>query len=253
MAGHSKWSQIKRAKAVKDAKKGASFAQRSREIMIAVKSGGIDPESNFRLRTAIDNAKTDGVPNDNIKRAIEKGSGSSSGDLLEDMTYEGYGPAGVAILVEAVTDNKNRTAGDLRSYFNKCQGNLGADGCVGWMFEQKGLIKLAQKGLHEATLFEIAIDAGATDLTVNEDEQLYELHTEPQDMNTVCQALTAKEIAVLSAEWIRLPQNIIQVESEGSAKFLLKLLDLIESHDDVQHVYSNFEMTDHLLGVLGEL
>lgn len=253
MAGHSKWSQIKRAKAVKDAKKGANFAQRAREIMVAAKLGGADPETNFRLRTAIDKAKTDGVPSDNIKRAIEKSLGSDNSDELDEMTYEGYGPSGVAVFIEAVTDNKNRTAGDIRSYFNKCNGNLGADGCVSWIFEQKGLIKISQESIEEVLLFEKAVEAGVTDFKRHEEELCYELYTAPQDLNAVCEMLSKQSgILIASAEFIRIPQNTVTVEQEDAARMLFKLLGLLDSHDDIQNVYANFEMDDELLNQFNE-
>jgi YebC/PmpR family DNA-binding regulatory protein len=250
MAGHSKWAQIKRSKAVKDAKKGASFAQSSREIIVAAKLGGGDPEGNFRLRTAIAHAKIVGMPNDNIKRAIEKGTGAGGADNLEDLSYEGYGPGGVAIFIETMTDNRNRTAGDIRSYFNKYNGNLGADGCVAWIFEEKGLIKVPQTGLSEEAAFEKAIEAGAADFQANDDEEVYEIFTAPNDLNTVCQALNQQNITIQSAEATRIPQNTITVDSEEIAKPLLKLLDAIESQDDVQHVYANFDMDEALLSKL---
>jgi len=244
MAGHSKWAQIKRSKAVKDAKKGANFAQCSREIIIAAKIGGGDPDGNFRLRTAITRAKIAGVPNDNIKRAIEKGTGAGGADNMEDLSYEGYGPGGVAIFIETMTDNRNRTAGDIRSYFNKYQGNLGSDGCVAWIFEAKGLVKVPQTGFAEDLVFEKAIEAGASDFQANEDEDVYDIFTAPEELNVVCQALSDAKITVQSAEVTRLPQNSVKVDNETVAKPLFKLLDAIESHDDVQNVYANFDMDE---------
>lgn len=217
---------------------------------MAAKLGGGDPEGNFRLRTAITRAKAAGVPNDNIKRAIEKGTGGGGADSMEDLSYEGYGPGGVAIYIEAVTDNRNRTAGDIRSYFNKYQGNLGSDGCVAWIFEEKGLIKIPQAGLIEEDVFEKAIEAGAADFVANEDDDTFDILTAPLDLNTVCQALSEAKITIQSAEVTRLPQNTIKVESEEQAKPLLKLLDAIESHDDVQHVYANFDMDEALFSKL---
>lgn len=247
MAGHSKWAQIKRSKAVKDAKKGASFAQCSREIMMAAKLGGGDPEGNFRLRTAIAKAKTTGMPNDNIKRAIEKGTGGGAGDNLESLSYEGYGPGGVAIFIETMTDNRNRTAGDIRSYFNKYQGNLGADGCVAWIFEEKGIIQIGASALSEEEAFEKSIEAGASDFEADLDESVYRIYTAPNDLNAVAQALSNQGIAILSAEATRMPQNMVQVDSEEVAKPLFKLLDAIEAQDDVQNVYANFDMDEALL------
>lgn len=250
MAGHSKWAQIKRTKAVKDAKRGAAFAQYSREIIMAAKLGGGDPEGNFRLRTAITRAKAAGMPNDNIKRAIEKGTGVGGGDNLDEMTYEGYGPGGVAVFIEAVTDNRNRTAGDIRSYFNKYNGNLGADGCVAWIFQETGLIKIAQSTAQEESLLEQALEAGATDFQPNPDEDTFDIYTAPPDLNQVAQALSQAGLTIQSAESTRLPQNTVKVDSEDVAKPLLKLLDALESHDDVQSVYANFDMDDALLGRL---
>jgi YebC/PmpR family DNA-binding regulatory protein len=250
MAGHSKWAQIKRSKAIKDAKRGANFAQCSREIIMAAKLGGGDPEGNFRLRTAITRAKAAGVPNDNIKRAIEKGTGGGGADNLEDLSYEGYGPGGVAVFIEAVTDNRNRTAGDIRSYFNKYQGNLGSDGCVAWIFEQKGLIQVNQIGQAEESLFEKAIEAGATDFSANPEGDTFEIFTDPFELNTVAQTLSEAGIPVESAEVTRIPQNSVRVDREEIAKPLLKLLDAIESHDDVQHVYANFDIDEAILAKL---
>lgn len=217
---------------------------------MAAKLGGGDPDGNFRLRTAITRAKAAGVPNDNIKRAIEKGTGVGGADSMEELSYEGYGPGGVAVFIEAVTDNRNRTAGDIRSYFNKYQGNLGSDGCVAWIFEQKGLIKVAQAGQIEETVFEKAIEAGAADFAANTDDETFEIFTDPFELNAVAQGLTEAGIPVESAEVTRIPQNSVKVETEEMAKPLFKLLDAIESHDDVQHVYANFEMDESILAKL---
>jgi YebC/PmpR family DNA-binding regulatory protein len=250
MAGHSKWAQIKRSKAIKDAKKGASFAQSSREIIIAAKLGGGDPEGNFRLRTAIAKAKALGMPNDNIKRAIEKGIGVGGGDNMESLSYEGYGPGGVAIFIEAMTDNRNRTAGDIRSYFNKYLGNLGADGCVAWIFEEKGVIQVDMKALTEEDAFEKSVEAGASDFEADPNEGVYRIYTHPTALNAVAQALSNQGIAIVSAEVTRTPQNTVRIDSEELAKPLLKLLDALESHDDVQNVYANFDMDEALLAKL---
>jgi len=254
MAGHSKWAQIKRAKAVKDSKKGAAFAQSSREIMMAAKLGGGDPEANFRLRTAITHAKTVGMPADNIKRAIEKGCGVGAADQMEALNYEGYGPGGVAIFIETLTDNRNRTAGDIRSYFNKYNGNLGTDGSVAWIFEEKGIIRLEPSKLSEEEAFEKALEAGAAEFAVVEDdetgESLFEIQTLPLELNDVCHALTAIGLSIRSAVVTRLPQNSVRVETEDIAKPLLKLMDAIESQDDVREVYANFELDEALLAKL---
>jgi YebC/PmpR family DNA-binding regulatory protein len=247
MAGHSKWANIKRRKAAQDAKKGVSYAKISREIIVAAKMGGGDPAANFRLRTAIDKAKASGIPNDNIKRAIEKGTGAGGIDNSEDLTYEGYGPGGVAVLIEAVTDNRNRTAGDIRSYFNKYNGNLGSDGCVAWIFKEQGLIQVDSRKRAEEDVFELALESGAQDFQVNEEEQVFEILTSPDDLNTVCQQLTNQQVDILSAEVTRVPENTVKVTDTVQATQLMKLLDMLESHDDVQAVYANFEMEETLL------
>jgi YebC/PmpR family DNA-binding regulatory protein len=254
MAGHSKWAQIKRTKAVKDTKKGAAFAQSSREIMMAAKLGGPDPEANFRLRTAITHAKSVGMPADNIKRAIEKGSGAGGTESMEALSYEGYGPGGVAVFIETLTDNRNRTAGDIRSYFNKYNGNLGTDGSVAWIFEEKGLIRLEPGKLTEEEAFEKALEAGAVDFGLAEDEEsgetLFEVQTTPLELNAVCQALTDKKLSIRSAIVTRVPQNSVRVETIEIAKPLMKLLDAIQAQDDVREVYANFELDEALLAKL---
>ncbi len=249
MAGHSKWANIKHRKMAQDAKKGQAYAKFTREIIMATKLGGPDVAGNFRLRTAIERAKASGLPNDTIERAIAKGAGKLAADQVEDLTYEGYGPGGVAILIEAVTDNRNRTAGDIRSYFNKYHGNLGETGCVGWMFEAKGQIHVPAQGVTEDSLLEIALDSGAEDVHFDEEQQVFELWTQPDSLNAVCQALQANSITILSAEATRIPQTTVSVTDPEQAKPLLKLLDLIESHDDVQNVYANLDMDEALLEV----
>lgn len=251
MAGHSKWSQIKRQKAVKDAKKGAAYASSARDIMVAVKLAGPDPAGNFRLRTAIEHAKAAGLPNENIQRAIDKGAGIGGGDQMEALSYEGYGPGGTAIFIEALTDNRHRTAGDIRSYFNKYAGNLGADGCVAWIFEEKGLIRLAKQGLNDDLAFEKAIEAGASDFSAEANDDCYLLTTAPDALNTVCLALSQAGLTIASAETTRVPQTTVAIAELDQAKPLLRLLDTIEAHDDVQAVYANCEIDDALLDALG--
>lgn len=247
MAGHSKWANIKHRKAAQDAKKGQAYAKYCHAIIKAAKLGGADIGGNFRLRTAVEKAKSIGIPNDTIERAILKGSGQLGADQVEELTYEGYGPGGVAILIETMTDNRNRTAGDIRSYFNKYGGNLGSDGCVSWMFIQRGEILVAATGQNEDTLLEIALEAGADDLQLNSETQQFEIWTPTETLNAVCQALHAQGIPIASAEMTRTPENTVQVTQFEQAKPLLKLLDAIEGQDDVQHVYANFEMDDSLL------
>ncbi len=247
MAGHSKWANTKHRKAAQDAKKGQAYAQSARELTIAAKLGGDDPSGNFRLRTAIDRAKAAGLPNDNIQRAIDKGAGNLEADNMEELNYEGYGPSGVAVFIETMTENKNRTAGDIRSYFNKFSGNLGTDGSVAWIFEERGLIQVEQSALPEEEAFDKAIEAGAADFEVNADEAVYDIYTEPSELNTVAKALSEAEMPVKSAEMTRVPKNTSAVTDEEKAKDLMKLLSALEEHDDVQAVYANFEMDDALL------
>lgn len=246
MSGHSKWSTIKHKKAKVDAQKGVSFAKASREIMVAVKEGGADPAGNFRLKTAIEKAKEAGLPNDNIKRAIERASGGGAESNLEDINYEGYGPGGVAILIEAVTDNRNRTAGDIRSYFNKNNGNLGETGCVGWMFKEEGIISIEKKGVNQDELFDAAINAGAEDFLAD-DEETYKIITTPDTLQTVAEEVEKSGYEIKSAEKAKSPQNTVPVQDDETAKYLLRLLGSIEDHDDVQNVYANFEINDELL------
>jgi YebC/PmpR family DNA-binding regulatory protein len=245
MSGHSKWSTIKHKKAKVDAQKGAAFARFSREITVAAKSGGSDPNTNFRLRTAIDKAKVADMPSDNIKRAVEKASSSAASENFEEITYEGYGPGGVAVFIEAMTDNRNRTAGDVRSYFNKNNGNLGETGCVGWIFKQCGVITLSKHDINQDKLFEDAINCGAEDFMAEDEE--YKVITNPNDLQTISEGLANAGYTLDSVEKTRIPQNTVPVTDQETAKYLLRLLDNIESQDDVQNVYANFEMDDELL------
>lgn len=246
MSGHSKWATIKRKKAKVDAQKGVSFAKASRDIMVAVKEGGADPSGNFRLKTAIEKAKEAGLPNENIKRALEKASGGGADSNIEDINYEGYGPGGVAIIIEAMTDNRNRTAGDIRSYFNKNNGNLGETGCVGWMFKAQGVISVEKEGINQDELFDAAINAGAEDFIAEEDDD-FKIITTPETMQTVAEEIEKAGYQIKSAEKTKTPQNTVPVQDEETAKYLLRLLGSIEDHDDVQNVYANFEMSDELL------
>ena len=248
MAGHSKWANIKRRKAAQDAKKGQAYAKFSREIIVAARIGGGDPAGNFRLRTAIERGKAAGLPNDNIQRAIDKGVGSGASDQLENLNYEGYGPGGVAVFIESMTDNRNRTAGDIRSYFNKYNGNLGSDGCVAWIFQEQGLITLEthrQKVAYsEESLFEAAIDAGAADFVASPEDNLCEIFTEPDRLNDVCEALSHAGWLIQSAEMTRRPQNTVEISDTAQAVLLMKLLEAIENQEDVQAVYANAVIED---------
>jgi YebC/PmpR family DNA-binding regulatory protein len=244
VSGHSKWANIKRQKAVVDAKRGVVYARMSREIIVAAKQGGGDPSANFRLRQAIDRAKAEGVPNDNIQRAIEKGSGGGAGSDMEELTYEGYGPGGVAVMVRCMTDNRNRTAGDIRSYFSKYGGNLGETGCVSWNFKERGELEVERTAkLNEDELLAAAVDAGAEDLDASGDESILVI-CEPLQLESVREALEKAGYALASAEVAMAPMNSVEVADADNAKLLLRLLDTLEGHDDVEHVYANYEMDD---------
>jgi len=244
MAGHSKWAQIKRQKAKNDAARGQVFTKMAREITVSVREGGGgDLEGNFRLRTAVQRAKAAGVPNENIDRAIQKGLGSGGeNDRFEAIQYEGYGPGGVAVMIDAWTDNRNRTAGDIRSYFNKCDGNLGETGCVNWMFNKKGLLRLKDVADPDQLLME-ALEAGAED--IQEEEDYLEVTTSPEAYEAVYNALDTYTIE--SAEVTYLPLNTAEVSDLAVAKKLVKLLDLLEEHDDIQNVYANMELDEAIM------
>ena len=247
MAGHSKWANIKRQKARVDAKKGKTFTQLSRAIIVAARNGGPDPEANFQLRTAIEKAKAASIPNDNIDRAIAKGAGTSDSDeaQLESIRYEGYGPGGVAVLIEALTDNRNRTAADLRSAFSKNGGNLGETGCVSWMFEQKGVVILEGE-INEEELLEISADAGAESYEMNDDPGA-EVFTEATDLEQLNRTLIEARFPVKEAELRWLANNYVEVTDPDQARSLLKLMDALEGLDDVQNVTANFEMAEELM------
>ena len=245
MSGHSKWSTIKHKKAKVDAQRGVAFQKYSREIIVAAKMGGGDPAANFRLRTAIEKAKAGGLPNDNIKRAIEKGCGAGASENYEELTYEGYGAGGVAVIVEAMTDNRNRTAGDIRSYFTKFNGNLGETGCVGWMFKDAGVVTFAKDDVDYEQLFNEAINAGADDFVDEDDE--YKVITAPENFQIVVESLEKLGFKHSGAELTKLPQNTLEITDEKTAKLILLLMDKLEEHDDVQNVYSNFDIPDEVM------
>jgi YebC/PmpR family DNA-binding regulatory protein len=250
MAGHSKWANIKRQKAVVDAKKGKTFAQLSRAIIIAARNGVPDPSANFQLRTAIDKAKAADIPNDNIERAIAKGAGTfgADGANFEAIRYEGYGPGGVAILIEAFTDNRNRTAADLRAAFSKRGGNLGETGCVSWMFDQKGVCVVAGVK-NEDELLEASLEGGAESYDMTEDD-MAEVFTTVTSLEVLSQSLRDQGFQVQDAELRWIPSNYIEVSDSEQARSLLKLIDTLEGLDDVQNVTANFEMADSLLDLL---
>ena len=244
MSGHSKWSTIKHKKAKVDSQRAVVFQKYSRELIVAARLGGPDPAGNFRLRTAIEKAKAAGLPNDNIKRAIEKGAGAGAAENYEELIYEGYAAGGVAVVVEAMTDNRNRTAGDIRSFFTKYNGSLGATGCVGWMFDQKGVITFPE-GTDFEKLFEAAINLDAEDVT-EEDEQ-YKVITSVENFQNVVEGLEKEGFKNETAELTRIPKNMIEVTDEKTADQILKLLDKLEEHDDVQNVYANCDISDEIM------
>jgi len=239
MSGHNKWSTIKHKKGAADAKRGKIFTKIIKEISVAAKLGGGDPAANPRLRTAIDKAKGENMPKDNIERAIKKGTGEMEGVNYEEITYEGYGPGGVAVLVEVMTDNRNRTVSEVRSIFTKCNGNMGETGCVSWMFDQKGLITYP-KSVDFDKLFEAAIEAGAEDV-VDLDEQI-EVTTEPSAFIEVRDALNAAGFTFENAEVTMIPQTQVKLEGK-QAESMLKMIDRLEDNDDVQNVYANFDIS----------
>ena len=244
MSGHSKWSTIKHKKAKVDSQRAVVFQKYSRELIVSARLGGPDPAGNFRLRTAIEKAKAAGLPNDNIKRAIEKGAGTGGAENYEELIYEGYAPGGVAVVVEAMTDNRNRTAGDIRSYFTKFGGSLGATGCVGWMFDQKGSI-LFDKSTDYEKLFEAAINLDAED--IQEDDEGYRVLTSVENFQSVVEGLEAEGFKSTTAELTRIPQNTVKVTDEAVATQIMRLLERIEEHDDVQNVYDNSDIPDEIL------
>ena len=248
MSGHSKWSTIKRKKAKVDSARAVEFQKFSRELMVAAKMGGGDPSANFRLKTAIDRAKAGGLPADNIKRAIEKGSGAANQDNYEELTYEGYGAGGVAVFIEAMTDNRNRTAGDIRSYFTKFGGNLGETGCVGWMFKPVGIVTF-DKSVDYEKLCDAAINLGAED--IEEDAEETRIITTVANFQTVAEGLEKEGFKYVSAELTRLPENDLEVTDEKIALKVMRLLEALEEHDDVQNVYSNADIDEELAEKIG--
>jgi YebC/PmpR family DNA-binding regulatory protein len=244
MSGHSKWATIKRKKAVTDSKRGKVFTQIIKEITIAARMGGGDPKANPRLRLAVDKAKASNMPADNIKRGIQKGTGELPGVAYEDVTYEGYGPGGVALIIESVTDNRNRTVSEIRHFLERHNGKLGASNSVAWMFHRKGIITIGRSKYGEDALMEVALEAGADDMRT--EEETYEITTSPDAFIAVKEALEGKGIAPDSAEIQFVPENTVKVENKD-AEQVLKLMELLEEHDDVQHVYANFDIDDKVL------
>jgi len=241
MSGHSKWHSIKHKKGALDAKRGRMFTKVIKEITIAARIGGGDAEGNPRLRKAIADAKELNMPADNIKRAVQKGTGELEGGQLEELQYEGYGPGGVALIVEVVTDNRNRTVSEIRHVFSKNGGNMGESGSVGWMFNKKGYIAIEKSKSDEETLMNLAIDAGADDFA--SDESNYEIYTTPANFDKVLDAIKAKGITPETAEVSMIPQNSVKIEGK-TAQQMIKLMEAMEEHDDVQHVYANFDIEE---------
>ncbi len=249
MSGHSKWATIKHKKSAADAKRGRLFTKLIKEITIAAKIGGGNPDNNPRLRTAIDAAKDANMPSDNIDRAIKKGTGELEGVSYEECIYEGYGASGVAIIVEAATDNKNRTTAELRKIFSKFNGNLGESGCVGWMFSKKGEIIIEGDKISEDELMEIALNAGADDV-INEDGT-FTVYTSIQDFSKVLEAIKSKGITPVSSRIGYIPQNYVKPDKKD-AESVLKLIENLEEHDDVQNVSSNLDIDEDLLNSMQE-
>jgi DNA-binding regulatory protein, YebC/PmpR family len=243
MSGHSKWATIKHKKAATDAKRGSLFTKLIKEISVAARGGG-NPDTNPRLRVAIERAKESSMPSDNIDRAIKKGTGQLEGVTYDDITFEGYGPGGVAVYIEGVSDNKNRATAEVRTIFTKRGGNMAGAGSVAWMFEKKGYIVVSKATAEEDKLMGVALDAGAEDMIV-EDEN-YAIKTSPQDFFKVKKAIDDAGIKTEDAEITLLPKNTVKVEG-NDAKKILELVDALEEHEDVQHVYANFDIPDDLI------
>ncbi|MCK4660212.1 MAG: YebC/PmpR family DNA-binding transcriptional regulator [Phycisphaerae bacterium] len=247
MSGHSKWSTIKHKKAATDAKRSKTWSKMSRDITVAARVGGGDPSSNPRLRLAIDKARGANMPKDNIDKAIKKGTGDLEGVAYEEILYEGYGPGGVAVMVQALTDNRSRTAPEIKKIFERKNGNLGATNCVAWMFQQKGVIVVARADVEEDQLIEIAIDNGAEDVTTS--EQIYEVTSDPSSFESVRDAIRTAEIPIQSADLSMVSENSVALDAEAARKVLV-LVEALEDHDDVQSVATNFDISDEVLAQL---
>jgi YebC/PmpR family DNA-binding regulatory protein len=246
MSGHSKWSTIKRKKGAADAKRGALFSKLARAVIVAAREGGPDLGSNLALQNAVEKARAASMPKDNIERAIARGSGADAdGAAYETVTYEGYGPAGVAILVEALTDNRNRTAADIRHMFTKHDGSLGSTGSVAWQFERRGVVLIDEAGVDADELMLIAADAGADDIDL--EGATYQVTVEPEAFAPVMGALEAGGVTVESADLTMIPKNVVAVEDEGTARKLLRLMDALDDNEDVQGAYANFDIPETLL------
>ena len=244
MSGHSKWSTIKHKKAAKDAKRGKIFTKLIKEITVAARMGGGDVNANPRLRTAVLTARGSSMPSENIERAIKKGTGELEGVTYEEIQYEGYGPGGVAIIAQVLTDNKNRTVSEIRRLFSKHGGNMGETGCVGWMFDKKGILTVDKSKVDEDRLMDIALDAGAED--VRDEGEVFEVIAQPEDFEKVKERLDQEKIAVTSAQVSLVPKNTVDVDAKNVEQ-VLKLSEELEDHDDVQNVAANFNIPDELM------
>lgn len=244
MSGHNKWSTIKHKKAIVDAKKGKLFTKFIREIVVAAKLGGGDINSNPRLRAVVEKAKAANMPKDNIEKAIKKGTGELKGENYEDITYEGYGPAGVAVMIKALTDNKNRTASSIRSTLTKYGGNLGENGCVSWMFKRKGVITLSMEGKDEDYIANFALENNADDYVIKGDEAY--IYVNPDDLLNIKENLDKNGIKYIEAEVTFVPDTYVKLENEEAIR-MLKLMDALEDNDDVQDVYANFDIDDEIM------
>jgi len=248
MSGHSKWSSIKHKKGAADAKRGKIFTKLIKEITVAARLGGGDPDGNPRLRTAIQAGKAENMPKDNIERAIKKGTGELEGISYEEINYEGYGPGGVALLIDCLTDNKNRTVADIKHIFDRHGGNLGEPGCVAWMFESKGMIVCEKDKVDEEILLDMALETGAED--VKEEETEFEVLIAPTDFEAVKKAFDDAELAYTVAEISMVPQNTIKLEGK-KAEQMLNLMEALEDSDDVNNVYANFDIPDEVMEAIG--
>ena len=247
MAGHSKWAQIKRKKAVTDARRGKLWSKLLKEVSVAARIGGGDPTGNARLRTAVQGARDANVPNDNIDRAIKRGSGQLDGVSYDEVTYEGYGAGGIAI-IETLTDNRNRTVADVRHLFSKHGGNLGENGSVAWMFDKRGLFAIDPASLDEEAFMELALEIDAEDMSI--EDEVFEIYSRPEDYAAMREALDERGVALAGSQLAMLPQSTVKLDSDDAAK-VLRLIEALEDHDDVQHVWSNLDVDEEVLAQTG--
>ena len=248
MSGHSKWHNIRLKKGKVDAERGKIFTKLSREIIMASRAGGGNPDGNLRLKMAIQKARENSMPADKIKSAIQRGTGEVEGAIYEELTYEGYGPSGVAVLVECATDNRNRTVSELRNIFSKCGGNLGESGCVGWLFTPRGLVSIAKNGKTEDDVMEAAIEAGADD--VKTEEETFDVFTSPEEFAAVRDGLESSGFKVTNSEVTMIPSTTVQITEQKVAEKMIKMMDQLDGHDDVQNVYANFDIEEKILAAL---